>query len=227
MQLEKNKSRWLRRWWLENIGNAHENEKENECRRDDRNIQTHLPESGKIKSENGRIFFSRSDNPKRSLYVSPKQQLSEALQGYRARVKAEMEELNGRKMMEISPPSPSRNNKRPSPSLAAEALTELYADERPRKRIKRHPSELPSSAPESTPDLKENVQKVLATAGVSPDSIIRLINNEEDRTEIIKQTGFSNNYIMKLQRKVLRSAAGMFLRACILNVVAKILSSLP
>jgi len=61
-------------------------------------------------------------------------------------------------------------------------------------------------------DLKENVQKVLATAGVSPDSIIKLINNEEDRTEIIKQTGFSNNYIMKLQRKVLRSASALQLK---------------
>jgi len=227
MQLEKNKSRWLRRWWLETIGQTQqEHEKENTFnnnnKRDD-NIQlspTHFAEGGKIikthgENNNGRIVFSRSELPKRSLYISPKQQLSEALQGCRARVKAEMEELNCRKM-EMSPPSPSRNNKRPSPSSTAEGGTELYADERPRKRIKRqtlfHPSsELP--APESSsPELKENVQKVLATAGVSPDSIIRLINNEEDRTEIIKQTGFSNNYIMKLQRKVLRSASGLQLR---------------
>jgi len=228
MQLEKNKSRWLRRWWMDTIAQQqHNHEQEKENRRSD-SVNIHgakafTPEGAKFTTnETGRIAFARAETPKRSYQLSeklsPKQQLSEALQGYRARVNGWQVELSNKSPMQLSiPSSPDRNNKRPSP-FNNSGVPDTYADERPRKRIKRErSSEVSSPVPQeqhepTAPELKENVQKVLATAGVSPDSIIRLINNEEERSEIIKQTGFSNNYIMKLQRKVLRSAAGLQLK---------------
>eukprot|EP01087_Luapelamoeba_hula_P010777 TRINITY_DN2869_c0_g1_i2.p1 TRINITY_DN2869_c0_g1~~TRINITY_DN2869_c0_g1_i2.p1 ORF type:complete len:394 (-),score=68.30 TRINITY_DN2869_c0_g1_i2:266-1447(-) len=126
----------------------------------------------------------------------------------------------------VRPQQRVRGTKRPSPMSALRPVKEeaLEHDEQPRKRVKHaeHPhgtfaikqekQEEAEDAEESAADLEDNVQRVLATAGVSPDSIIKLINNEEERTAVIRATGFSNNYIMKLQRRVLRSASALQLR---------------
>lgn len=42
--------------------------------------------------------------------------------------------------------------------------------------------------------------------GIQTEEIIKLINNEETKENIIQKTGFSPNYVMKLQRRVLRAS---------------------
>eukprot|EP01089_Gocevia_fonbrunei_P004522 TRINITY_DN1454_c0_g1_i2.p2 TRINITY_DN1454_c0_g1~~TRINITY_DN1454_c0_g1_i2.p2 ORF type:complete len:317 (-),score=39.83 TRINITY_DN1454_c0_g1_i2:1441-2391(-) len=70
---------------------------------------------------------------------------------------------------------------------------QFYVDVKPIKR-------------EKSAHVEVTVKEVLAKTGVSAESIINLINNKEERSSVLEQTGFSNNYIMKLQRKVLRSS---------------------
>jgi hypothetical protein len=48
----------------------------------------------------------------------------------------------------------------------------------------------------------------MGRVGIEAEEIIKLINNEETRESIIQKTGFSPNYVMKLQRRVLRSSPG-------------------
>jgi len=75
----------------------------------------------------------------------------------------------------------------------------------PRKKMKR--------VPRNEQPVEQSVKQALATAGVSPESIVRLISNVDDKNEVIEKTGFSNNYLMKLQRKVLRSSQALRLRS--------------
>lgn len=70
--------------------------------------------------------------------------------------------------------------------------------------------------------VEQSVQQVLAKTGVSPESIIKLINNKAERSAIIQKTGFSNNYIMKLQRKVLRSSRALQLREPSVHTVGNV-----
>jgi hypothetical protein len=53
------------------------------------------------------------------------------------------------------------------------------------------------------------VMEALSTSGVTPESIVNLIvlNDKDTREAVLKETGFSTNYIMKLQRRVLHSSA--------------------
>jgi len=44
---------------------------------------------------------------------------------------------------------------------------------------------------------------------IDTKEIIALINNEETRESVVEKTGFSPNYVMKLQRKVLRASPGI------------------
>jgi hypothetical protein len=53
-------------------------------------------------------------------------------------------------------------------------------------------------------DLKQTVGHI----GVDAEEIVKLINNEETKESIIRKTGFSPNYVMKLQRRVLRASPG-------------------
>ncbi|KAL6061284.1 SAM domain-containing protein [Balamuthia mandrillaris] len=61
-------------------------------------------------------------------------------------------------------------------------------------------------------ELETSVKAALSTASVNPESIVNLLNKQEDRESVIRETGFSNNYIMKLQRKVLHSSSALQLR---------------
>jgi len=71
MQLEKNKSRWLRRWWMETIGSANQgseqqNEKENTNVNGWMNdvhgggYDKQYGDKNGMKNEHGRIVFSRA-----------------------------------------------------------------------------------------------------------------------------------------------------------------------
>ncbi|ELR18814.1 uncharacterized protein ACA1_151270 [Acanthamoeba castellanii str. Neff] len=57
--------------------------------------------------------------------------------------------------------------------------------------------------------VERNVVEALSTAGVSAERIVELILSEdkEQREGIIRGTGLSKNYIMKLQRRALRTSA--------------------
>lgn len=51
-----------------------------------------------------------------------------------------------------------------------------------------------------------------SSAHIEPEKIARLLNHDEDRESVLMETGFSHNYIMKLQRKVLHATRELQLR---------------
>jgi hypothetical protein len=57
--------------------------------------------------------------------------------------------------------------------------------------------------------IEKPVLDALTASGISPESIVNLIvqNDKESREQVIRETGFSTNYIMKLQRRVLHSSS--------------------
>ncbi|ELR14887.1 uncharacterized protein ACA1_306830 [Acanthamoeba castellanii str. Neff] len=57
--------------------------------------------------------------------------------------------------------------------------------------------------------IEKPVLEALTASGISPESIVDLIvqNDKESRDQVIRETGFSTNYIMKLQRRVLHSSS--------------------
>jgi hypothetical protein len=57
--------------------------------------------------------------------------------------------------------------------------------------------------------IEKPVLDALTASGISPESIVNLIiqNDKESRDKVIRETGFSTNYIMKLQRRVLHSSS--------------------
>jgi hypothetical protein len=57
--------------------------------------------------------------------------------------------------------------------------------------------------------IEKPVLDALTASGISPESIVDLIvqNDKESRDQVIRETGFSTNYIMKLQRRVLHSSS--------------------
>ena len=58
----------------------------------------------------------------------------------------------------------------------------------------------------------EVVDELLASTGLSTETVVSLINNQADKDQVQKESGFSRNYIMALQRKVLRSSKTFQLR---------------
>lgn len=96
--------------------------------------------------------------------------------------------------------------------------------EHPRKSIQKRPRSssgksrpgkathrLPQETHLSSKDM-QIVEELLSTAGLSSKTVVSLINNQADKYEVQKETGFSHNYIMALQRKVLRHSEGLQLR---------------
>ncbi len=67
----------------------------------------------------------------------------------------------------------------------------------------------PTPRGEVSINIEKQVLDALQASGVSPEAIVNLIvqNDKGSRDQVIKDTGFSTNYIMKLQRKVLHSSS--------------------
>jgi hypothetical protein len=56
--------------------------------------------------------------------------------------------------------------------------------------------------------VEDDIKQTMSHIGVAAEEIVKLINNEETKESVIRKTGFSPNYVMKLQRRVLRASPG-------------------
>eukprot|EP01104_Vermistella_antarctica_P008184 TRINITY_DN2044_c0_g1_i1.p1 TRINITY_DN2044_c0_g1~~TRINITY_DN2044_c0_g1_i1.p1 ORF type:complete len:598 (-),score=112.26 TRINITY_DN2044_c0_g1_i1:263-2056(-) len=98
-----------------------------------------------------------------------------------------------------------------SPGEGATSNSTSKSRELREPRESRHTS-VDADEQELSPKEAENVDRLLSSAGLSSSTVVNLINNKVDKYEVQRETGFSHNYIMALQRKVLRNSEGLQLR---------------